>query len=43
MTYFNFFSYAYGQFFHMKYVVFYGVARVFLLADGVDAPQASLF
>ena len=32
--------YSFGQFFHMKYVVFYGMARVFMLSDGIDAPNS---
>ncbi len=31
-------AYAMGQFFHMKYVVFYGVPRAFLLSDNIEPP-----
>eukprot|EP00096_Caligus_rogercresseyi_P011085 TRINITY_DN4261_c0_g1_i2.p1 TRINITY_DN4261_c0_g1~~TRINITY_DN4261_c0_g1_i2.p1 ORF type:complete len:521 (-),score=57.10 TRINITY_DN4261_c0_g1_i2:452-2014(-) len=32
-------GYGMGQFFHLKYVVFYGFPRPFVLADGVDIPN----
>ena len=28
-----------GQFFHMKYVFFYGISRPFVMADGVEPPN----
>lgn len=31
-------GFAMGQFFHLKYVVFYGVPRPFLIEDSIDAP-----
>lgn len=31
-------GYSMGQFFHMKYVVFYGMPRPFLISDGIEAP-----
>lgn len=31
-------GYSMGQFMHLKYVVFYGVPRFFVLSDGIEAP-----
>ena len=31
-------GYSMGQFFHMKYTVFYGMPGVFMTEDGIDAP-----
>ncbi|XP_040568715.1 protein-cysteine N-palmitoyltransferase Rasp isoform X1 [Lepeophtheirus salmonis] len=32
-------GYGMGQFFHLKYVVFYGFPRPFVMADGIDIPH----
>ena len=31
-------GYSVGQFFHIKYVFFYGLPRAFVLADAIPAP-----
>ena len=31
-------GFAMGQFFHMKYVFFYGISRPFVMADGIEPP-----
>lgn len=32
-------AFSMGQFFHLKYLVFYGIPRAFLLSDCVEAPS----
>lgn len=34
-------AFAMGQFFHMKYVVYYGIPRAFLMSDNVELPAAT--